>query len=209
MTKPDRRTSRTRRQLRDALTGLILEKGYESVKIEDITERADLGRTTFYLHYRDKEELLIECIDTIAEEIKGQIGLNPNSLDAVPEAEIQFLSTKPGRGPIYLVFCRAAENAPLYRIILSGAGTPKAVSRIRDIISEAVTEFFLQLSIDGKIKMNPSMPMEVVTNYFASALLGMINWWLEKGMPYPPEVMTENFVNMFFLGARNLLGMND
>lgn len=55
----DRRVRRTRRALQDSLTSLILEKGYDAVTVEDITDRADLGRTTFYLHYKDKEELLI------------------------------------------------------------------------------------------------------------------------------------------------------
>ena len=53
--RTDRRTNRTRRQLREALLALILEKGYDSITVEDITGRADLGRTTFYLHYRDRK----------------------------------------------------------------------------------------------------------------------------------------------------------
>ena len=69
----DRRTRRTRRSLREALFALILEKGYDAVTIEHITERADLGRTTFYLHYRDKEDLLLEAIDTIAAELIARI----------------------------------------------------------------------------------------------------------------------------------------
>ena len=69
----DRRVSRTRRQLRDALMALILERGYNMVTIEDITDRADLGRTTFYLHYRDKDELLIESLEAIAQDLKAQV----------------------------------------------------------------------------------------------------------------------------------------
>src|SRR5512133_4407009 len=69
----DRRARRTRKQLKEALFALVLEKGYDGVTIEDITERADLGRTTFYLHYRDKEELLLESIDSISEELMEQI----------------------------------------------------------------------------------------------------------------------------------------
>ncbi len=71
--KTDRRVSRTRRQLRNALMALILERGYNAVTIEDITERADLGRTTFYLHFRDKEELLVESLEEIAADLKSQV----------------------------------------------------------------------------------------------------------------------------------------
>ena len=57
MKKVDRRVRRTRRLLRDACIALILEKGYETITVEEITERADVGRTTFYMHYRDKEDV--------------------------------------------------------------------------------------------------------------------------------------------------------
>ncbi len=75
--KSDRRVSRTRRSLREALMSLILEKGYDAVTIEDITTRADTGRTTFYLHYRDKEELLLESINEVVDGLFTQISQVP------------------------------------------------------------------------------------------------------------------------------------
>jgi AcrR family transcriptional regulator len=53
-TAPDRRILRTRRSLLDALVGLILEKGYEAVTVQDVIDRADVGRSTFYAHFHDK-----------------------------------------------------------------------------------------------------------------------------------------------------------
>ena len=58
--KTDRRIQRTRQSLRTALLELIKEKGYDAISIEEITERANVGRATFYLHYKDKEDLLLE-----------------------------------------------------------------------------------------------------------------------------------------------------
>ena len=54
----DRRVRRTRRQMRDALLALVMEHGYESVTIQQITDKADLSRATFYLHYKEKDERL-------------------------------------------------------------------------------------------------------------------------------------------------------
>jgi AcrR family transcriptional regulator len=215
MTLPrsDRRTNRTRRQLREALTALILEKGYEAVKVEDITNRADLGRTTFYLHYRDKEELLLESIEAVAEDLKEQVGLGRGAPAIPPGAGAPF-AEQPGRAAVHLVFCHAAENATLYRIILGGEGTPPALRRLRDILSEAAGEFFLRWRILSGLEENEpgprpgiSVPRPVVNAYFATALLGMINWWLEKGQPYPPEVITDHFFQLFLGGARPALGM--
>src|SRR6186713_3590542 len=60
--KPDRRVARTRRALKDALTDLILEKGYESVTVQDVIDRADVGRSTFYAHFVDKDDLLMAIL---------------------------------------------------------------------------------------------------------------------------------------------------
>ena len=78
--KTDRRVLRTRRALREALLSLILEQGYESVTIEEITDRADVGRTTFYLHYRDKEELLLECINGAVDDLVEEVSSIPVSV---------------------------------------------------------------------------------------------------------------------------------
>jgi len=55
---PDRRVQRTRRLLHKALMSCILEKKYESITVQEILDRADVGRSTFYVHFRDKDELL-------------------------------------------------------------------------------------------------------------------------------------------------------
>ena len=55
----DRRVQRTRQLLQEALVTLILEKGYEAVTVQDLIDRANVGRSTFYAHFRDKEELFL------------------------------------------------------------------------------------------------------------------------------------------------------
>jgi AcrR family transcriptional regulator len=204
ITKSDRRVNRTRRQLRAALMALILEKGYDAVTIEDITERADLGRTTFYLHYRDKEELLLESIDTIAEELKAQIS---QLMEQQPVGDPPFINPDPSNRPIALVFRHAAENADLYHIILHGEGATKTSSRLRDVISEAAREFFIKRFPGSLLDIDAKMPVEVLTNYFAGSLLAIITWWLESGKPYTAEQMTEMFMKLFFLGGLNVLGL--
>src|SRR5688572_15174255 len=66
--KIDRRIQRTRQSLRTALLELIKKKGYDAISIEEITECANVGRATFYLHYKDKEDLLLEEFSEMANE---------------------------------------------------------------------------------------------------------------------------------------------
>jgi AcrR family transcriptional regulator len=199
--RSDRRTLRTRRQLRDALLNLVLEKGYDSVTIEDITERADLGRTTFYLHYHDKEELLLESIDSISEELMAQIAPIP------PSAWNQQPDRNDPRDPIRIVFKHAADNSFLYLIILRGEGAIKAASKVQSIISQKVIEV-LHDSIENGAPIQPLIPEEVFGNYLAGSLLGMLTWWLETKAPYTPEEMAAMFRQLFFEGGKKTLGLS-
>src|ERR1051326_8767622 len=67
--KEDRRIQRTRQLLRDSLMALIVERGFSDLSIQDITDRANVSRTTFYLHYRDKDELLFNSIQEMYQEL--------------------------------------------------------------------------------------------------------------------------------------------
>ena len=72
--KPDRRVGKTRKALKEALTDLILEKGYESVTVQDVIDRADVGRSTFYAHFVDKDDLLMAILADLE-----MPGLDPTS----------------------------------------------------------------------------------------------------------------------------------
>jgi AcrR family transcriptional regulator len=194
--RPDRRVQRTRQQLRDALIALILERGYDAVRVEDITARANLGRATFYLHYRDKEALLLDSIRQTVDDLMAQVSaFAPPHLDAGSEAAAAWLQRA-----IALVFDHAAENATLYRVILRGEGTAAISQRIHAMICQAVITY-----LDAhRPQQAPPVPAEVLANYFAGALLGLLTWWLEHGMPYPPQNMAEMFYRLFYEGIGHL-----
>lgn len=204
----DRRARRTRRLLKEALLALILEKGYDGVTIEDITGRADLGRTTFYLHYRDKEELLLEAIDSMASDLIARlpppawrVSGSPAAGDALEPASSRV------QDAILVTFLHAAENAQLYRIILRGEGATKAHERLHAIIRQKANEL-IQVSIQAG-QAHPQVPPNVFASYFAGSLLATITWWLEGNLHYPPDAMAEMFRMMVFQGGRKVLGMED
>lgn len=192
--KSDRRINRTRRQLREALMSLLLEKGYSTVTVEEITNRADLGRTTFYLHYRDKEELLLESIETTAEELRAQV----DQLLSTNSSETNYSNA------IHFVFQQAAKNASLYRIILSGGAANSVLNRIREIFSEAALEFF-QRRLSDPNNLPSAIPLDVVAHAFATSMLGLMTWWLEQGIPYSAEQISSYFRILFFSGALSVL----
>ncbi len=192
--KVDRRVQRTRRHLGDALMTLILEKGYDAVTIEDITERADLGRTTFYLHYKDKEDLLIKSLESVFDDLTAQIQLMSAEQRAIDQQE-----------PLVLAFQHAAENARLYQIILSGQGGTSLNQRIREYIAGIVGEI-LSAQYADQLKA-ATVPLNILTNYIANSLMGMIAWWLESDQPYSVEEMIYYFRLLNNLGVAKALGI--
>ncbi len=112
MPPEDRRVRRTRRLLRDALVSLVLERGgYAGITVEDITDRADLGRATFYSHYTDKDDLLGQVVSDLADDLQERLG------PLIPASSIGFTGK-----PVLEMFRHAAEERDVYRVILRGEG---------------------------------------------------------------------------------------
>ncbi|HEX9012138.1 MAG TPA: TetR/AcrR family transcriptional regulator [Anaerolineaceae bacterium] len=202
--RPDRRTSRTRRQLREALLALILERGYDAVTVEEITARADLGRTTFYLHYKDKDDLLLESLDALVEDLTATIARTPIAdWRTQPDPAHPW----PLQLPLKLAFQHAADHADLYRIILRGEGRTRTLERVRKIVIDQVRHTLGVRTALEKVNIHPQVDEDVFAHYFAGAFLGLLTWWLENGLPYPADEMAASFQKIMFDGARQALGL--
>jgi len=198
----DRRVRRTRRALQEALINLVLEKGYDAVTIEEITDRADLGRTTFYLHFRDKEELLLHAIDTICDDfIKKHQSLM--ELVDIPKDTIHRLSLSLDERILYHIFIHAKEHANLYKVMMRGEGGAMVSQRLGNIIKD---ETLKRLKKNKRLEMK--VPLEVFAVYFAGTLMGLVTWWLEEDMPYPIEEIVNHFQQLFIFGALDTLHMD-
>ena len=191
----DRRVRRTRRALQKALVDLILEKGYDAVTIEEITDRADLGRTTFYLHYKDKEELLMHAIDTICEDFIETHSSLLAQIDS-PENAIKQLRYNLDERILYHIFAHARDNADLYKVMLRGEGGARATRRFANVIQEETVKRL------KKIKgLAIKVPIEIFAVYFSGTIMEMVTWWLEENQPYPIEKMVTYCQQVFIYGA--------
>lgn len=192
--KPDRRVLRTRRQLRDALMSLIIEKGYDAVTIEEITDRADLGRTTFYLHFKDKDDLLMTSLTAVFDDLVGQI--QARTIDDWAAS---------GQGPWTLAFQHAEENARFYQIIISGQGGSVIKQQVQNYIAATAKETIKARAQD--LRTEPTVPIEVLSNYIASSLLGLIAWWLEEERPFTVQQMDDYFRQLTMKGTASIIGL--
>lgn len=166
----------------------MLEKEYEAISVQDITDRADLGRATFYLHYKDKDELLLSMLEGLYDELVTRI-------------ETQIAADHFKTPPIQLVFEHAAENKDLYKVVLSGAGKTAVLTRTRDYIVTLLVKFMQTLGNP------PQIPLEVTAVYLAGAQMHLIGWWLEKNMPYSIEEMVRMYQGLTLHGVIAMLGL--
>lgn len=177
--RPDRRGPRTRRLLRDALIALILEKGYDSVTVQDITDRANLGRATFYLHYANgKDQLLMSSLREMFDDLKARITSPSNDL-AVGDMAMRVVP-----------FQHAFENRDLYRVtLLSQHGTAAIVNGIREYLAGIMRERIDLMVTDRQ----PLVPLDILANYLAGAMISLISWWLKQDSDYTAEQMADLF----------------
>jgi AcrR family transcriptional regulator len=172
--KVDRRIRRTRRMLSDAILTLIVERGYDAVSVQEIAERADLNRATFYLHFTNKEELLIAALEERFDELAA-------TLD---EAEHE--------GPLWdghatlLTFRHVADYAPLYRVLLGERALGMIVYRILSYIARYVENKLLH-SLPTSVAL--AFPPELVAHQMAGGLYALVSWWVINDMPHSPEYM--------------------
>src|SRR5512140_985577 len=124
--KIDRRIQRTRLALRSALLELIKEKGFDSISVEEITERANVGRATFYLHYKDKEDLLLEEFSEMANEKVQVLSEVPFSAWLQSEEAGGSKEKRPAP-PLLILFEHIYDNAELYHILLKSEKSSRIV----------------------------------------------------------------------------------
>jgi AcrR family transcriptional regulator len=187
--KIDRRKQRTRRMLRDALMSLILERGFDALTIQDITERADLRRATFYLHYRDKDELLLTILQETVNELVSEIE---------PYMKGDVLAGKTKVEPYRVTFRHIAEHRDLYRIILSGGGSAAIAERIQEYLASVVMN-----SLKSVPARSLQVPKDVLANFIAGAEISLIAWWLKVGQQYSADDMAHMVHRLILNGAKD------
>lgn len=176
----DRRIQRTRAMLLSALLDLIVERGYEELSVQDIVDRANIGRSTFYKHFLDKRELLLTGVAGLQELLTEQ-GVAPEA-SATMNARLLSFSLP--------LFQHVQENIRFCRALLGPHSGAIVEPRIQQILSDLVQEELAACVPSGVV---PTVPLEVVVQYTVSAFIGLLRWWMEQPAPYPAEEIDRQF----------------
>ncbi|MEW5852628.1 MAG: TetR/AcrR family transcriptional regulator [Myxococcota bacterium] len=165
--KPDRRVQRTRQLLTGALLQLILEKGYEDVSVQDIIDRANVGRSTFYAHFADKEDLLIAGMEHLEREL---VESQRHALASGRSPEERALGfSRP-------LFEHAAGHRDLYRSMVGTRGGAIVQKEFHRLLSTLIRN---ELKEQVPRLRETAIPSEAVVQYLTGAFLSLLTWWAD------------------------------
>jgi AcrR family transcriptional regulator len=173
MADQDRRIRRTKRIIGDAFAALILEKGYARVTVQDILDRADVGRSTFYAHYRDKESLLTAAFEDLRDDLRTDLATLAPGVPPSPTS------------PTGALFEHAYQRRAVYRALCGRQGGDIVHRHLHRVIGDLLREHLRpHLSAAGS-----DLPVDVVAEFYTSAALGLLTWWVDRDFrPGPTHI---------------------
>jgi AcrR family transcriptional regulator len=179
----DRRVQKTRQQLKDALIKLILEKGFEAVTVQELLDRSNVGRSTFYLHFDNKYELLHSCFEDFGKLLEQHnAGIRNSKKYSGHLSQSNFTSS---------LFRLVEQNHELFKALLGKEGLTMFQHPLQDYIHTYMINA-LKKSLSNK--NIPSLNLEMLAQYITSAFIGTIQWWLNNNMPCSAEEADKSFL---------------
>ncbi|MEZ4866579.1 MAG: TetR/AcrR family transcriptional regulator [Caldilineaceae bacterium] len=190
--KLDRRVRRSRRLLSDAVLILVTTKKFSEISVQDITDQADMNRTTFYLHFQSKEELLQYALVERFDELVSKFGEISQERPIWQTPEID-----------QMVFEHVAEYATTYKALLDDPNLGLVIHAIIQYIADFNERTTLASLPVG---VQPAFPIPILAQHIAGSLYALIHWWLRNDMSYTPAKMADLTHQLWSTGCEKLLG---
>jgi len=159
---------------------MIREKDYDSIAVKEILDRANVGRSAFYTHFRDKDELLASSIYDILGSVPST---HPKTDDGRNERILWFSL------PIFEHHDRHRRAGELK---LGPRGRAILHRKLQKVLAEMIAED-LGKSFRGRRKTAGRIPQDLFVQYVASTFILVLNWWVESRSPLPAKEVNDLF----------------
>lgn len=171
----DRRVLRTRLALRDALLALLPEKGWDDLNVQEICDRANVGRSTFYMHYQSKEDLLSESLNDL------RAMLQSTNTEGDPEStRFAFL---PG------LLAHMIENRAIFRTVIGRRSGHVVERRFRATVVQLLEEELANQNLAG-------IALDIRARFIAGGWVDLMAWWVDAADPPPIMVLEQQLRNL-------------
>jgi len=182
--KEDQRVRRTRDRLGDALVELLVQKPFDDITVQDVLDRAEVSRSTFYTHYRDKNDLFLSDAEDFFE--------------GMATALSRFGDKSERIAPVQELFTHIAEVRPFYNALVESG-------RMHDIMGLGQEHFARgiehRLNEIPRARTIPSNRRGAIAHGLAGSLFSLLAWWVQHGMAMSPEEMDKLFHRLVWTGA--------
>lgn len=181
--KTDPRVRRTRQRLHETLLNLSIERGYDAVTVQDVLSYSETARSTFYAHFRDKDDLLISGFNDKGDTLFGKLF----SADGSSSPAANF--TKPLFEHIY-------QNKALAKAFFGSGSAALVMGHLRNLIVVQIR----QLVSERAVAAAYPVPDELIVQFIAGASFGLLSWWVDHDFPYTVEEISEACQRMITSG---------
>jgi len=190
---PDRRVQRTRKLLQDALIALVLEKGYEAVTVQDIIDRANVGRSTFYAHFLDKQQLFLSGF----EQLRVFLAQQHAAMAASGEHRLGFSLA---------MFEHALSYRQVYQALIGKQSGAVVLEHMQQMLTDLVRD---ELAALAPRDDTVPIPLEIVVQYTVSVFMGLLIWWADHEPPDTAAQMDAIFQQLTLPGVLAGLGRTE
>ena len=179
--KTDRRVLRTRDVLGDALVALMHEKSFDEITVQDVLDRAGVGRSTFYVHYRDKNDLFLSDVEDFL---------------AMFSTLLQRHSANTKRlAPVQELFAHVREAQEFYAALVRSGKVNDVLALGRGFFARSIEERLKAANVESETARRAAQ-----AHALAGSLFSLLDWWIDKGMKTDPKEMDDLFHRMAWSG---------
>jgi AcrR family transcriptional regulator len=182
--KTDARVRRTRDALGDALFTLMQEKPFDTITVQEVLDRAHVSRSTFYMHYSDKDDLLMSDSEEFFEALSMALSAHADKSDRV--------------FPVKEFFAHLSDVQPFFKALVKSSLFQENMDLARGHFARGIER---RLSELPRSKSIPANQLPAIAFTHAGALLSLLTWWLDRGMRESPAEMDELFHNLVWNGV--------
>lgn len=168
--KPDRRTERSRSSLMGAFVEIVLSEGYEAVTVERVAERANVGRSTFYMHFQGKEDILKKSMERPSSHLAVLVGH-----DMAPDALLPILK-------------HFHEQRRANRVFFNWPIRPIWVKCLAEMIEPRLA------AVARHARARPVLPLAFIAHQIAEAQIALVTHWLVANASAKPDLIAEALV---------------
>ncbi|PYJ08517.1 MAG: hypothetical protein DMF06_12615 [Verrucomicrobia bacterium] len=182
--KEDQRVRRTRDRLGDALVELLVEKPFDAITVQHVLERAGVSRSTFYTHYRDKNDLFLSDVGEFFE--------------GMATALSRFGDKSERLVPVQELFAHIGEARPFYDALVESGRMPDVIQLGQAHFSRGIEQRLKEIPRASTI---PPDRRSAIAHGLAGSLFSLLTWWIQRGMTSSPEEMDKLFHRLGWTGA--------